>query len=113
VGRLNLLWPVTLVSGCLCIFLWLLSNGLAILILFVCAYGFTASSITVLPTSIIGQITPDDKFGARTGAFYSVITISSLIGTPIGGALIIDEHVREGYRWLILFSVSFLLFTLE
>ncbi|KAH7563398.1 hypothetical protein BM1_00445 [Bipolaris maydis] len=104
VGRFNLLWPVTFLSGCLCLFLWLLSTNISTLIFFVCAYGFFSSSVNTLPTSIIGQITPDDKFGARTGAFYSVITISSLIGTPIGGALIVDEHVREGYRWLILFS---------
>ncbi|XP_014551644.1 hypothetical protein COCVIDRAFT_112393 [Bipolaris victoriae FI3] len=104
IGRFNLLWPVTFLSGCLCLFLWLLSTNLSTLIFFVCAYGFFSSSVNTLPTSIIGQITPDDKFGARTGAFYSVITISSLIGTPIGGALIVDEHVREGYRWLILFS---------
>ncbi|EMD65698.1 hypothetical protein COCSADRAFT_86468 [Bipolaris sorokiniana ND90Pr] len=104
IGRFNLLWPVTFLSGCLCLFLWLLSTNLTTLIFFVCAYAFFSSNVNTLPTSIIGQITPDDKFGARTGAFYSVITISSLIGTPIGGALIVDEHVREGYRWLILFS---------
>ena len=107
-GRLNLLWLVTLFSGSLCLFLWLLSNDLATLILFACAYGFSASSVTALPTSIIGEITPGDRLGARTGAFYSVITIASLIGTPIGGTLITDEHIREGYRWLIVFSVRHL-----
>ncbi|KAG9189589.1 hypothetical protein G6011_06457 [Alternaria panax] len=104
IGRLNLLWPITFISGCLCLFLWLFSNSMATLILFVCVYGFCTSSVTALPPSVIGQITPDDKLGARIGAFYSIIAIASLIGTPIGGALITDDKTKDGYRWLIVFS---------
>lgn len=107
IGRLNLLWPITLVSGCLCIFLWLLGNSMATLIFFVCVYGFLTSNVTALPPSIIGHITPNEKLGARIGAFYSVIAIASLVGTPIGGALITNHDTRDGYRWLIAFSVSY------
>jgi MCP family monocarboxylic acid transporter-like MFS transporter 10 len=66
----------------------------------------TMSNINALPASVIGQITPDGSLGARVGAFYSVIAIASLVGTPIGGALIVDREKKEGYQWLILFSVS-------
>ncbi|CAN9264231.1 unnamed protein product [Alternaria alternata] len=104
IGRLNLLWPITFVSGCLCLFLWLLSTSMATLIFFVCVYGFCTSSVTALPPSVIGQITSDDKLGARIGAFYSVIAIASLIGTPIGGSLITDDKAKDGYQWLISFS---------
>ncbi|KAE8824706.1 hypothetical protein PTNB85_09470 [Pyrenophora teres f. teres] len=104
IGRLNLLWPMVLVSGCLCLFLWLLSTSIPTLVLFISMYGFFSSSVSALPASIIGQITPDDKLGARTGAFYSLITTASLGGTPIAGALISDANSRDGYRWLILFS---------
>jgi MCP family monocarboxylic acid transporter-like MFS transporter 10 len=79
---------------------------MATLVLFVCVYGFASSSVTSLPPSVIGQFTPDDKLGARVGAFYSVVAVASLVGTPIGGALITDKESRDGYRWLILFSVS-------
>jgi MFS family permease len=79
---------------------------MATLVLFVCVYGFCSSSVTSLPPSVIGQFTPDDKLGARIGAFYSVIAIASLIGTPVGGALITDRERKDGYRWLIMFSVS-------
>jgi MCP family monocarboxylic acid transporter-like MFS transporter 10 len=105
-GRLNLLWPLTLISGLLCLFLWLLGNTLAILVLFVCCFGFTVSNINALPASVVGQITPDASLGARVGAFYSVVAVASLVGTPIGGALIVNKNEKEGYRWLILFSVS-------
>ncbi|KAH6878099.1 major facilitator superfamily domain-containing protein [Alternaria rosae] len=109
IGRLNLLWPITLVSGCLCLFLWLLGNSMATLIFFVCVYGFLTSNVTALPPSIIGHITPNEKLGARIGAFYSVIAIASLVGTPIGGALITNHDTRDGYRWLIVFSGAALL----
>jgi MCP family monocarboxylic acid transporter-like MFS transporter 10 len=79
---------------------------MATLVLFVCVYGFSSSSVTSIPPSVIGQFTPDDKLGARIGAFYSVVAIASLVGTPIGGALITDRDHKDGYRWLILFSVS-------
>lgn len=106
IGRLNLLWPLALLSGFLVLFLWLLSNTLAVLILFACCYGFTVSNINALPASVVGQITPDGSLGARVGAFYSVIAVASLVGTPIGGALIVDKTTKNGYQWLIIFSVS-------
>jgi len=106
IGRLNLLWPMAMISGLLCLFLWLLSTSIPTLVLFVTMYGFFGSSVTALPPSIIGQITPDDKLGARIGTFYSLLAAASLGGTPVAGALITDAKSRDGYRWLILFSVS-------
>jgi MCP family monocarboxylic acid transporter-like MFS transporter 10 len=106
IGRLNTLWPMALLSGFLCLFLWLLGNSLAVLVLFACLYGCSTASVTSLPASVVGQITPDGSLGARVGAFYSVIAVASLVGTPIGGALITNANEREGYRFLILFSVS-------
>ncbi|KAF1914042.1 major facilitator superfamily domain-containing protein [Ampelomyces quisqualis] len=104
VGRLNMLWPMGLLGGFLCLFVWLLSSTIGGLVLFVCIYGFAASNINALPASAIGQITPDGSLGARIGAFYSVIAVASLVGTPIGGALIQDKGTKDGYRWLIVFS---------
>jgi MCP family monocarboxylic acid transporter-like MFS transporter 10 len=106
VGRLNFLWPMGLLGGFLCLFLWLLGDTIAILVVFVGMYGFAASNINALPASAVGQITPDGSLGARIGAFYSVIAVASLVGTPIGGALITDKNTKDGYRWLIVFSVS-------
>jgi MCP family monocarboxylic acid transporter-like MFS transporter 10 len=106
IGRLNFLWPMGLLGGFLCLFLWLLGDTIAVLVVFVGIYGFAASNINALPASAVGQITPDGSLGARIGAFYSVIAVASLVGTPIGGALITDKDTKDGYRWLIVFSVS-------
>jgi MFS family permease len=98
---------MSLLGGFLCLFVWLLSDTIGGLVLFVSIYGFAASNINALPASAIGQITPDGSLGARIGAFYSVIAVASLVGTPIGGALIQDKGTKDGYRWLIVFSVSY------
>jgi MCP family monocarboxylic acid transporter-like MFS transporter 10 len=105
-GRLNLLWPIVMFTGCICIFVWLLINSLAVTVLFACLYGFGTGNFTALLPSVVGQITPDENLGARVGAFYSVVAIASLVGTPIGSALIDDDETRQGYWWLIVFSVS-------
>ncbi|KAL1611340.1 hypothetical protein SLS59_000058 [Nothophoma quercina] len=103
-GRLNLLWPMVMFTGCICIFVWLLINKLAAIVLFACLYGFGTGNFTALLPSVVGQITPDENLGARVGAFYSVVAIASLVGTPIGSALITDDKTRDGYWWLIIFS---------
>ncbi|KAH6620246.1 major facilitator superfamily domain-containing protein [Boeremia exigua] len=103
-GRLNLLWPIVMFTGCICIFIWLLIDSLAATVLFVCLYGFGTGIFTALLPSVVGQITPDENLGARVGAFYSVVAIASLVGTPIGSALITTDDKREGYWWLIVFS---------
>lgn len=106
VGRLNLLSPMALLSGCLSLLLWQFNNSITTLVVFACVYGFSASSVVILPSAAIGQISPDDRLGARIGSFYSIVAIASLIGSPIGGALITDTKAKEGYRGLIIFSVS-------
>ncbi|KAF3045693.1 hypothetical protein E8E12_011267 [Didymella heteroderae] len=104
IGRLNLLWPVVMFTGCICIFVWLLINSLAVTVLFTCLYGFGTGTFTALLPSVVGQITPDENLGARVGAFYSVVAVASLVGTPIGSALITEDTSRQGYWWLIIFS---------
>lgn len=105
-GRLNLLWPMVMFTGCICILVWLLIDSLAVTVLFACLYGFGTGNFTALLPSVVAQITPDENLGARVGAFYSVVAIASLVGTPIGSALIENDETKQGYWWLIVFSVS-------
>ncbi|PSN60744.1 MFS general substrate transporter [Corynespora cassiicola Philippines] len=87
IGRLNVLWPTTMTLGILCLSIWLIEPSLPILIVFGCLYGFSWGQFLALLPSAIGQICPEEKLGARMGAFYSVVSIAGLLGTPIGGAL--------------------------
>ena len=82
-----------------------MSTAVTTLILFSIFFGFFSGIFVALLPSAVSQITPDEKIGARIGAFYSLIAISSLIGTPLGGALI-QGNTREGYRGVIIYAVS-------
>jgi MFS family permease len=100
---------MVLITGCLCVFVWLFNTSLAMLILFACLFGFSTGKFAALIPSAIGQVTPDEKLGARMGSFYSVVAIASLVGTPISSALITDNNERDGYSRLICFAVSMVL----
>ncbi|KAF2751875.1 MFS general substrate transporter [Sporormia fimetaria CBS 119925] len=102
IGRLNVLYPVTLTLSLLCI-IWILSTTITALIIFSVLFGFFSGIYVGLAPSVVSQICPDEKMGARIGAFYSIVAIGNLIGAPIGGALITGP-AREDYRWVILYA---------
>ena len=103
-GRLNTLYLATLSLGLLCI-VWLFAKTTLLIILFTIFFGFLSGTFTALLPPVVSQISPDEKLGARMGAFYSVICVSSLTGAPIAGLLIGGEN-RGGYAGVILFAVS-------
>lgn len=53
--------------------------------------------------SVVSLIFPDDKIGARLGAFTSLSAIGVFTGTPIGGAFISNGTVAE-YQRLIIYT---------
>ncbi|KAF1964712.1 MFS general substrate transporter [Bimuria novae-zelandiae CBS 107.79] len=106
-GRLNVIFPMTLLSGFICLSIWLPAPSISVLALFASLYGFTSGSVTALLPPTVSQILPDDKIGARLGAFYSVMSIATLTGAPIGAAIIgKTPETNEDYRGLIAFSGS-------
>ncbi|KAH7050049.1 major facilitator superfamily domain-containing protein [Macrophomina phaseolina] len=104
-GRLNLLYPMTIVSGVFCLAMWLPSQNVATVIAFVCMYGFSSGIFISVTPAVVAQISPDEKIGARIGAFFTLAAIATLIGTPVAGSLI-HEDSQDGYTNLILFAVS-------
>ncbi|KAF2440479.1 MFS general substrate transporter [Karstenula rhodostoma CBS 690.94] len=109
-GRLNIIVPMTFFSGFLCLSVWLLASSFPVLALFASLFGFTSGAVISLLPSVVSQIVPDDKVGARIGAFYSIISIATLTGAPIGTMVMgKDPTTREDYRGLIAFSGSAML----
>ena len=104
-GRLNILYPMTILSGILCFALWLPPRDISYLVAFTCLYGFgTGIFISVGPAAIT-QTCPDDKIGSRLGAFQCLLAVATLTGTPIGGA-IVREQTMQSYTGLIVFAVG-------
>lgn len=90
-------------SGLLCLAIWLLATNMATLVAFVCLYGFSSGVFISVTPSAVSQILPEDKLGARGGAFFSFTAIATLAGTPLGGVLILDE-TKKGYTPMVIFS---------
>ena len=104
IGHFNLLHPMILISGILCLAMWLPARHPGLIVVFACLYGLCSGVfISVMPAAT-GQIIPIENLSALLGAFGSVTSISLLIGMPIAGALVRDD-TKEGYQQLIIFSV--------
>jgi MFS family permease len=110
------MYPTAFLLGSTSLVLWLPSTTVAPLILFACLFGFFSGMFVTVTSPVIARISPEDKLGARIGAFFSVVAIASLVGTPIGGAMIPKggDVDREAYRGVILYAVrlTFLLLRL-
>lgn len=83
---------VTLVSGILVLALWLPSKGNAEIIVFAALYGFVSGAFVSLAPSVIAQISDVREIGVRNGCFFAVISIATLVGNPIGGALVSRQN---------------------
>ncbi|EKM51453.1 uncharacterized protein PHACADRAFT_166015 [Phanerochaete carnosa HHB-10118-sp] len=102
-GRLNILCPSTLLSGVLCLALWLPSQGPVPLVIFACAYGFFSGIFISVISAAVGQISPVERLGARIGTFSLPTAIATLVGTPIGGAFV-KAGTRDEYHHIAVFA---------
>lgn len=106
-GRRNVLWPMTLACGILCLAGWLVTKDMPGVVIFVVLYGLYSGVIISVTPAVVGQNSPPDKLGARIGALFSVTAFATLAGSPIAGALIREGgSTGDGYVPLIAFAVS-------
>lgn len=104
-GRLNLMIPSTLLAGISCIALWLFAHDTATLAAFAVIYGLFAGATMGLDVAVTAQISPPENFGTRVGMSYAFMSIPSLVGSPIGGAIYASQH--GGYSGMIVFAAIF------
>ena len=90
-GVLNTFIPIVFVNAILA-YCWLAVTTQASLYAFVAIYGlFSAGFQSLMPTTV-ASLTPDiRKTGTRLGMVFSVISVASLTGPPIGGALLTTD----------------------
>ena len=92
VGRFNTMIVMSFLSAILVLALWLPSRGNVPIILFACFYGFSSGAFVSLAPALIAQISDIRQIGVRTGSMFAVISVAALVGNPIGGALLSQEH---------------------
>lgn len=101
-GPLSLLIPFAFVSGIL-LYCWAGVSSKGGLIAFGCAYGVFAAGIQGLFPATLSSLTTDPKkAGVRMGMVFSVVSLASLTGAPLAGALI--ERRNGSYLYAQMFS---------
>ncbi|EEH19101.1 hypothetical protein PABG_01420 [Paracoccidioides brasiliensis Pb03] len=94
IGPLNIMIPMTLATGILA-FAWVGIHNAAGLIALVVLYGFTAAGfVAVAPIAVMNITTDMRDFGTRLGMSFVFCASGSLMGTPIGGAIV---HLTGSY----------------
>ncbi|OJD23204.1 hypothetical protein ACJ73_05439 [Blastomyces percursus] len=101
IGPINIMIPMTLLSGILAIS-WIRIDTTAGVIALVVLYGFTAGGFTSVGPVVFMNITPDMRdFGTRLGMSFVLCSLGSLVGTPIGGAVVHSTGSYEGVAVLV------------
>lgn len=96
-GRFNIMIIMCALSSLVLLALWLpgtlLSSSAAVYVVFSALYGFASGAFVSMVPALIAQISPDvTKIGVRQGALFAVISIATLCGSPIAGALLNSQN---------------------
>ncbi|KAK9323688.1 major facilitator superfamily transporter 1 [Lipomyces orientalis] len=94
VGRYNIQIVMCFFSGIIVLALWLPATGNAPLVIFSALYGLGSGAFVSLLPALIAQISDIREIGLRIGIEFAILSIPSLVGNPIGGALIDHDHGR-------------------
>jgi predicted MFS family arabinose efflux permease len=87
-GPVNTFVPVMFFAGVL-LFVWIAVDSVAGVTVFTIFYGFFGAGVqSLLQAGLASLVTDPKKAGIRIGMGFSVVGIASLMGSPIGGALI-------------------------
>ncbi|KAI9375883.1 major facilitator superfamily domain-containing protein [Aspergillus egyptiacus] len=90
-GPVNIFIPVSALAAAL-LYSWIAVTSDASIIAFAVVYGFFGGGVQSLFPSALASLTDEpSKAGVRIGMIFSIVSIASLTGPPIAGALI-DKH---------------------
>lgn len=97
-GRFNVMIAMCALSAVVLLVLWLPGTLLApgsaaIYIVFSLLYGFASGAFVGMVPALLSQISPDvTKTGVRQGVLFTCISIASLTGSPIAGAILSRQN---------------------
>ncbi|GBE88131.1 major facilitator superfamily domain-containing protein [Sparassis latifolia] len=102
IGFVNVMALACTTAG-MVLFCWLSVDSAPGLIGWAVFYGFTSGAFIALMPACIGRFTPDTtKYGGRAGLLFGFVGFSALVGPPIAGALINQDH--GSFQHMIIFS---------
>ncbi|KAF7117319.1 hypothetical protein CNMCM5793_006068 [Aspergillus hiratsukae] len=87
-GPVNMFIPVSAAAAVM-LYCWIALTSIRGLIAFAIVYGFFGGGVQSLFPSSLSSLTTDlNKAGVRIGMIFSIVSVASLTGPPIAGALI-------------------------
>ncbi|GAQ06034.1 probable transporter MCH4 [Aspergillus lentulus] len=101
-GRFNVMIAMCTLSALTILVLWipgtLLAPGsAAVYVIFSLLYGFASGAFVGMVPALLSQITADmSKTGVRQGVLYTCMSIATLTGSPIAGAIL---NKQDGTYW--------------
>lgn len=88
VGPLNIQAPFAVISGILA-FSWLAVSDRSGLLAVCILYAVASGAFLAMPPAAVASLTPDlSRFGARMGVVLAFMSLGSLVGNPVCGAII-------------------------
>lgn len=103
-GMLNTLIPISFIASLL-VYCWAAIHSVAGLYVFAVIYGLFAASLQALFPAVATTMTPDpSRTGTRVGMIFSTVSIATLTGPIICGALV--QKGTDGYLYAEMFAAS-------
>lgn len=102
-GRFNMMILTSFVCATLTLALWLASgDNIAAIISYAVLFGFWSGAAISLTPVCISQVCATEDYGKRSGTSFTVVSIGTLTGIPIGGFIQQGDH--SNYYGLIIFG---------
>ena len=91
-GRFNVMVIMAYLAAIIVLAIWIPTHSNAANVVFSALFGFASGSIVSLAPALIAQISDVRQIGVRSGSMFTLVAVAVLVGSPIGGALITDDH---------------------
>ncbi|KAE8371475.1 major facilitator superfamily domain-containing protein [Aspergillus bertholletiae] len=102
-GRFNVMVLTSLLCAVLTFTLWLkAAANTAAIIAYAVLFGFWSGAAISLTPVCISQVCATEDYGKRTGTAFTIVSVGTLTGIPIAGA--IQQHNAGHYGGLIVFA---------
>lgn len=102
-GRFNVMAFTSLLCSVLTLALWLTAgDSVAAVIVYAVLFGFWSGAAISLTPVCISQVCETVDYGKRNGTAFTIVSIGTLTGIPIAGA--IQQQCDGAYWGLILFG---------
>ena len=101
-GRFNVVIIMSWLTAIFTLAIWIPANSNAVRWVYAAFVGLSSGTIVSMGPALAAQISDVRQVGVRTGTMYMFVAVAVLIGNPIGGALVTDNHTN--YRNLKIFA---------